>query len=276
MCDIIFLRYLNQIICFSYSLDHLKYFAFYFSYFSNLRGLLVNSRTSFSSFNSVYKEFKFQGWNFCKFSDFNFVGRISTDSIINHKRKLKLLIKFNYSTNLFSLVHSINKIIFIWIFKYSRSDYFWDIWGELDIYLYKLLWKWSQRRHPRRPNSWIYNKYWKFFGGIWRFFTQNILTGEVCILRSHYTKEYLVYRLPFSLSSFNLLDKTKTENIYSVRLENLFTGIVRILWKKQGGLCFFCHQVLIVSTVNSFKILRVKNCNHSFKNFILLHHYCLI
>ena len=62
---------------------------------------------------------------------------------------------------------------------------------ELDVYLYRLLWKWAKRRHPRRNNTWIYSKYWKVFGGIWSFYVVNNLNGELTFLNSHvYLKKH--------------------------------------------------------------------------------------
>lgn len=226
------------------------------------------------SLKSIYQNFEFQYWTLKKSFKYNTTIKITYLIIKEHKRKMKYMIKNNYSEHPFQLLNGLNKIIYNWVFKNSISDYYLDIWSELDIYVYKLLWKWAKRRHPRRPNTWIYNKYWKFFSGIWRFFTRNPTTGEIQILRSHYMSKRKIYRLPNFVNSFSTLNENKIEIFYFKRLINTFSGIVRILWKKQRGKCFICQHILTVKSYNNLKIYRIKKDGTNILSYVILHSYC--
>lgn len=79
--------------------------------------------------------------------------------VCNYKVILKSIIKNSYNLPIFKVVKKINKEIINWNNKrYCSVD---CLNLELDLYLYKLLWKFVRRSHSRRGKIWVYNKYWK-------------------------------------------------------------------------------------------------------------------
>lgn len=260
---------------------------FFFSNFHNFKEVIshffnfLSARNIFIcnsifSLKTAYNGFDFLGWNFLKLKNGFFCGNVSLNSIRKHKSKLKLVIKNFGNRPVFSLINIINKLIFNWSLQYSCSDCSWDIWGELDIYLYKLLWKWARRRHPRRPKTWIYQKYWKFVGSNWRFFSSNVLNGSVYFLRSHSQFNSLVYRLPASLNPYNLYNNTKVVKCQFKSFLSLFKGVFRILWVNQEGICFSCKRTFNFSTSFDFKVSKISKSNNNILNLVLLHRFCNI
>nr|AST09073.1 putative reverse transcriptase and intron maturase [Eutreptiella pomquetensis] len=47
-----------------------------------------------------------------------------------------------------------------WTNFYKDSDYFYVVCLEVDIYLFRLLWKWVHKRHPSRSSIWLLKRYW--------------------------------------------------------------------------------------------------------------------
>lgn len=269
-----FFRYLNHFIIFSCNLNCLKLFSFILRQFFFLRGLLTKEEILPTYMKSVHESIKFEGWKFKRYIKVNSKGEISNNSIQEHKRKLKCLVKDSYIEHSLQLLKRMNKLIYIWSFKYNLCDYYSDVWSELDIYVYKLLWNWTKRRHPRRPNTWIYNKYWRFFSGIWRFFIRNPLTGEIYILRSHYMSRQKIYRLPNSIDSFELLNRSKVENIYFNRFTKIFNGVIRVLWKKQKGKCLVCQHLLVIKNYSNLRVVKVIHEKMCLLDYVVIHDYC--
>lgn len=211
---------------------------------------------------------KFKGGFFC--------GDVSNNSIRRHKSKLKLVIKNFGNRPVFNFINIINKLIVSWCLENSSLDSSWDVWGELDIYLYKLLWKWSRRRHPRRPKTWIYRKYWKFVGGSWRFFSVNPLNGNVYFLRSHSRFNLFIYRLPASLNTYYLYNDSKVIKLQFKMFLNLFKGLFRLLWINQRGVCFCCKRSFNFFNYSNFKVSKISKSNNRIVNLVLLHNFCNI
>ena len=58
------------------------------------------------------------------------------------------------------LISKLNPIIRGWA-NYHNSVVSSDTFRTLDHKIWELLWKWTKRRHPKKPKDWIVNKYWK-------------------------------------------------------------------------------------------------------------------
>nr|AYB71446.1 roaA [Trachelomonas grandis] len=273
---IITFRYLTNFVIFSYDINCLKFFLFALYRFVYIRGFLNENQDLQIFIKSIYQVVYFQGWSLSRSFTFDTINQISILLVKDHKRRMKCVVKRNYSKHPFKLLKEMNQLIYIWVFKNSLVDYYYDVWGKLDIYLYKLLWKWAKRRYPRRPNSWIYNKHWKFFSGIWRFFVKDSLSGEIQILRSHYLLKRKIYRLPNFINIFDISNKIKVENLSFNRFIDTFKGVMHLLWKRQKGRCFVCQGILIVRNFSNFKIIRIKNSLRHLLSYGIIHNYCCL
>lgn len=234
------------------------------------------------NFFSINEGFNFFGWKFFDLKSDFFLGHVSLDNIKRHKLNLKNIVKSSLFCNSFYLIDILNKNIFIWLLDYSFSDSFKLYISGLDIFLYKILWAYVKRIHPRRPNTWIYNKYWKYYNYIWLFSIYDLNKAGVLFLKLHSfynLKNYNNFSNFFSI--FNYLNQ-KRLNYVVYRCFNLnFNFVYLYLWKRQSGLCFFCKRLLdyyssynynlkIISNISSgrFKYLR------TFSNLVLVHNIC--
>jgi RNA-directed DNA polymerase len=199
---------------------------------------------------------------------------MSLNTISSYKIKLKLIIKNSFSLAVFQLISLVNNSIFFWMNSFTILDCFSDICGALDVYLYKLLWKWAKRRHPRRPNTWIFNKYWKYFSGQWKFFCLKSTTGNVYILKSHFIKNILFLRLPYSINVLNLFNLKKVNKFFFRSFGSFFLEVFKFLWCKQKGICFLCHRNLVIIDVNSVSLYYLSKNKVLLSNLALVHSYC--
>nr|YP_010700286.1 putative group II intron reverse transcriptase/maturase RoaA [Euglena undulata]WCH63430.1 putative group II intron reverse transcriptase/maturase RoaA [Euglena undulata] len=207
----------------------------------------------------------------------NFRIRISEKFIKNYKLKIKLLIKSNYNKSIIKLLNLLNGEISSWISSNIFSDNLKETCFDLDTYVYKALWKYVKRCHPRRPNTWIYSKYWKCFSGLWRFFILDSLSNKIIFLKSHFILKSNFYRVPSFLNAYSKFDKNKLLMSLFEKLDNNFKGNLHLLYRKQNGLCFLCNKPL---SINNYKLLDSTNFKYTkvklLHNLFLVHLYCNI
>lgn len=241
-----------------------------------------------SHFNvlSFYAGFNLFLWKFFLLKSDFFNLELSTDNIRRHRLILKNFVKF--SSDIFCLVEHLNLEIFSWLLNSFFSDSALNVFLSLDIFLYQLLWNFLKRRHPRRPRTWIYNKYWKFYNGFWRFFVYNPYRSKVIFLTLHSFFPISFFRNRFFFNIFEYYNRIKFYSIYSKMSLSFVDKFFFYLWKKQSGLCLVCHQLFDFSKqficrivpVNGFisYFFRVNfyKSNFLFTRFILVHSYCIL
>lgn len=235
-------------------------------------------------FYDVFADFSFDlfssslnllDFSFIKVNDSIIYSIFSQDFLRVYKLKLKLLVKnCGFNSNIFLFLKLLNRVIFVWSVNYNFLNCFYDIWSAIDVYLYKLLWRWARRRHPRRPNTWIYAKYWRIFSGVYKFYTINYLTGNFLILRSHYYLHNFISRLPIALNFYNNFDEKKFNFFAFMRFKQHFNGLFGYFWFKQKGLCFVCKKSFDISNFNGIKFQTNTVLTNNIYNYYLVHAYC--
>nr|YP_009145520.1 RoaA [Trachelomonas volvocina]AKL82433.1 RoaA [Trachelomonas volvocina] len=270
-----FIHFLNSITIFTKNIESLKGLERILFEFFSIRNLKISEKRLIFNFKELNSGFNLLGINFYLSQSGSCLTKFSIDLIRLHKAKIKGIIKNSNNIDVASLILSINKIIIIWSAEYNCINSFWDVCGELDVYVYKLLWKWAKKRHPRRNNKWIYSKYWKVFLGNWKFFSYENNKGNIVYLRSHYFPNTSFHHLPLYTNLYDILDSTKLANSYFNKFKNLFSGIYRILWKKQNGCCFLCKKPFFFVTITSIKIWKIRGRNNFLANLVLVHNHCV-
>ena len=227
-------------------------------------------------FRFFSKTFTFIDFSFINLKNFTVAIDFSTNFLRFHKLKLKLLVKKTQSNlSLFNFLRKINKFIFLWTINYNFIDCLFDVWNDLDIYLYRLLWGWVRRRHPRRPNTWIYSRYWKSFSGFHRFYAVRNLNNDFCILRSHFYIPVFVSLLSSNINFYSHTDTNKINFFYFKKFELTFCGIFKYFWLKQKGICLICKKNFYSFDFNFMKVYNLNCLKSDISNFALLHYYCL-
>nr|YP_009145411.1 RoaA [Cryptoglena skujai]AKL39036.1 RoaA [Cryptoglena skujai] len=273
-----FLRYLNTFFIFSLGVSSLFHFFSFLDEFLSFRGLkILKSEVKFSN---IFIGFNFMGWKFCYLKNNFFGSVVSHFTVIVHKRNLKTLLKSFKGSDIFLLIKRVNYIVSYWINNYSFSYSLWDISAELDVYLNKLFWIFVKRRHSRKNNIWIYSKYWKFLMGRFYFYSLNPLSGNICFLKSHNLIKSKIYRLPSSLNIYLIPDLFKLNILWYKKISVLFTGLFKLLYINQYGICPYCNNFINKLSFAKIRILRFSWSNPlfsgKFSKLILLHVNCQI
>lgn len=217
----------------------------------------------------------FKGHNFDLFKNcFSSLSKLKLIDVQNYKLRLKTLIKFSFNLTLLKLLEILNKEIYNWVTSIGKFTFI-NLRRELDIYIYKLLWKFVRRLHPRRYNTWIYTKYWRVFSGTYKFAYYDKKIGRFYILKTHtsYFKNSFCFPLQLDLACFFNYRKV----FFSFYKKSRFhlEGIRRLLFVKQKGLCFLCFKPLTFCSSKMF----INDSEIFYKSypvqFFLIHNYCL-
>jgi RNA-directed DNA polymerase len=208
----------------------------------------------------------------CKFfiSPYQFLFSVISNNLQKrYKMKLKNLIKSAYNLNIIKLIELLNGEINLWKQVYNINS---NITAyELDIYVYKLLWKFVKRYHPRRTNTWLYNKYWTCLSGVWRFSFYDTMSGNVFFLNFHSNLKMESSYLPLLTNIFERENSRKLFSLLFAKFMPNFKGINRLLFIRQKGLCNTCFKPL---SLFNFKFS--KFYYNSLYKVKYLHSLCLI
>lgn len=248
----------------------------YLFYLKNLINIFLVTK-GINYYNNSYfvrtflNNFDIQGYKFF-ISPYQFLfSVINSDFKKVYKIKLKNLIKSSYNISIIKLIKLLNIEINFWKQFHNLQGSEKIVSYELDIYLYKLLWKFIKRYHPRRTNSWLYYKYWRCFSGIWRFSFYDSISGNVYFLNFHYSFKKEILYLPLLMNIFEAKNYRKLFCVlFNKSLPN-FKGLNRLLFIKQNGLCNICFKRL-----NIFNFKLIKSYNNIIVTNKYLHYFCLI
>lgn len=230
------------------------------------------------SVGNLYGGLDLFGWKFFFSRSGKFLGTISFDNIKTHKSKLKLVLKGFSLDQFFFKLKKLNYLIFEWSVLYGFADFNYDILGDFDVYLYKLLWNWAKRRHPRRPNTWIYSKYWRFFpsSNSWRFSFLDYSLGKCLFLKSHTSYLSNIYCIPISVNIFDFRNYNKIGLNWIKKYKQILSGFSLFLFKLQSGKCMCCNRFFVDTTIGNIKIFKLKSRFNNITQYVLLHNSCQI
>ncbi len=121
------------------------------------RGLtLSESKTRISHINDG---FDFLGFNVRKYKG-KLLIKPTKSKIKTFMCKIKHVIRINYSAKTSSLIKKLNRIIRGWgyYYRFVNSK---KIFAYADFRIWRMLWQWARRRHPKKGLKWIKRKYFQ-------------------------------------------------------------------------------------------------------------------
>jgi len=126
----------------------------------------------------IEEGFDFLGWNFRKFK-----GKLLIRPSIKSKKKitdkLSKTVKYYHEAKQELLIVKLNQIIKGWA-EYHHCVCAKSTFTLIDHRLWEMLWKWAKRRHPRKHNRWVKNRYWHPRNGRqWSFRTDKVILYQM-------------------------------------------------------------------------------------------------
>jgi len=127
--------------------------------FLSERGLTLSEEKT--KITHIDEGFDFLGYNFRKYSG-KFLTKPSKTGLKKFMDKLRGIIDSNKSSKQESIIRLLNPIIVGWSNYYKHSSAS-EIFRKADYLIFKKLWQWSLRRHPKKSKYWIANRYFRKF-----------------------------------------------------------------------------------------------------------------
>ena len=224
----------------------------------------------------ITEGFDFLGQNIRKYNG-KLLIKPSKGSIKRLLKKVRDTIRRNPTVTAGRLIWLLNPVIRGWA-HYHRYVVSADIFQAVDAQIFRALWRWATRRHPKKSRTWIKEKYFHsvngrnwVFSGMYRDRAATLFYASLLPIQRHVKVK----------SDANPFDPT-WEIYFEKRLGVKMVGTLRgrrqliHLWKEQQGICPVCQQKITTLTGwhNHHIIWRSRGGADSAENRVLLHPNC--
>ena len=243
------------------------------------RGLMLSEEKT--KITHISEGFDFLGFNIREYkSNGKLLTKPSKDAMKRFCDKVRTKIKGNKSAKASSLIRMLNHMIPGWTnyYRYGASS---KAFSRVDYEVYKTLWQWAKRRHPKKGMHWIKDRYFKqLHGREWCFatITKNKKSGKETTLslkRLADTPILKYVRVRTNTNPYDPADTPYYARRKSKNTENQLREIddlLRMIWIHQEMRCPICGEIIdderrwttIKKTVNGkpFKILIHSSCKN--------------
>ncbi len=233
--------------------------------------------------------FDFLGQNIRKY-DGKLLIKPSRKSQQAFKKKVRSVMSKLKSAPQEQVIRRLNPIIRGWA-QYHRHVVSSVVFSKMDAWIWRVIWRWSVRRHPKKPKSWIKQRYFVREGTRdWIFVDQrsDVYKAEQCLDRE-ITQPQAPRLLFMSSIWIRRHVKVKSEahpydsqwEVYFERrldrkMVHAMTKTLRHLWRKQLGRCPVCQQkVTVESGWNTHHVrAKLQGGATAAKNLVMLHPDC--
>lgn len=298
--------------------------------FLNIRGLKINKKKSkdlYLSFKKTKKEepspkFDFLGFTFMYQSNVR-LSRIisrkdmtnsrkviispSRQNVISFKKKLKTLINKNSNLTAIELLQKLNPVLRGWA-RYFSVSISAKILSEIDNYVYRRLWRWCTRKHPKIGKFHLSDQYfrmgseygvmspvnrkWHFYGrsknkskrvigNNFKFLVFTLLETKILAARKFSIKPSIRKISPYINENKYLEFKAKIAKARTRESSNDFY----VLYNRQKGRCEFCNRPIEFESIiekikpetleiHHIKPLNIGGVHKGYNNRSLLHESC--
>jgi len=129
--------------------------------FLEIRGLRLSETKT--KITHIGEGFDFLGWNFRKYQNGNLIIKPSDKSVKRFVDRLRILFHKMRTATQDELIKTLNSRITGWS-NYHACVCAKQIFNKMDNFIYRKLWKWAIRRHNKKSNDWVKEKYWRSRG----------------------------------------------------------------------------------------------------------------
>lgn len=226
--------------------------------------------------------FDFLGQNVRKYKNGLILTKPSKKNVKAFLKKVHGSIEKHKGSAAGHLIVELNPVIRGWA-NYHRFSASSRTFHMVDSAIFKKLWQWARRRHPRKGAVWVKQKYfttvgtynWVFTGGV------NDKKGNTKLVHLRRAFDVKIQRHTLIHGNANPFDptwETYFEKRLDVKTERNLNGKRRLLhmWKEQKGLCPRCNQKItkITGWHSHHVVWRSKGGTDRAENLILLHPNC--
>lgn len=198
-----------------------------------------------------------EGFDFLGFNVRKFKGVLLTQPSKKCVKKfldsIRYVIDSNKSCRQETLIRLLNPKITGWT-NYYRCGASSRTFQRIDDQIFRKLWQWAKRRHPKKGKRWIANKYFHFYKSRrWRFLVESEKNGKKDIFPLKLAFETKILRHkkikseanPFDVEWKDYFEERMT---YKMLLSLKGRNSLLYMWNKQERKCPLCGQPITAET----------------------------
>ena len=123
----------------------------------NERGLYVKKNRVWIV-NVIYG-FNFLGW-FLQKNNEKIIININRENIKSHQLEIKRFLNSAVFLPIDKVIIQLNQKITYWQLCYCHCSNLFEVWSEMNYYLFWRIWRWCKKRHKNKGTKWLYERYW--------------------------------------------------------------------------------------------------------------------
>jgi len=225
--------------------------------------------------------FDFLGWNFRKYSG-TLLIKPSKKNVQVFYRKVKEVISTNKTAKQANLIRLLNPILRGWA-NYHSPVVAKATFSRLEHLIFRSLWRWSRRRHPRKNPTWIRKKYFPpFEGKKWMFATtvtkENGKKARVALYSLSATPIRRHKKVKGGFNPYDPVDELYGEKLRQERMLHNMRHRKQwmALYRSQHGQCLVCMGPITRESGwhDHHLQYRVLGGSDALVNRVLLHPFC--
>jgi RNA-directed DNA polymerase len=196
--------------------------------------------------------------------------------------KVRQIVKANKQATTGNLIAQLNPVIRGWA-NYHRHVVSKRTFYQVDTAIFKVLWSWAKRRHPKKPRRWVANKYFRTHNGrAWTFVGTLVGKGgkpyELILGRAGDVPIKRHVKIKGTANPYDPQWEMYFEERLRVKMAHQLRGRRQLLylWQQQDGLCPVCHQKItrLTGWDNHHIVWRAHGGSDTATNRVLLHPNC--
>jgi len=226
--------------------------------------------------------FDFLGQNIREYKDGKVLVKPSKKNVKTFLRNIRKLIKENAQATAGNLIMQLNPQVRGWA-NYHRHVSSKQTFVRVDDAIFRGLWQWAKRRHPKKPEKWVKEKYfhpvgernWVFSGAVEG---EDGTVRKVQLFYAHTVPIERHTKIKGEANPYDPAWEMYFEERLGVKMVHNLKGKRQLiyLWKEQNGLCPVCHQKITKLTGwnNHHLVRRGDGGTDRQENRVLLHPNC--
>ena len=198
--------------------------------------------------------------------------------------KIRGIVRENKSAKQISLINLLNPIIRGWA-NYHRHVVSSEIFHWVDNQIWRALWQWAKRRHPKKGKHWIKEKYFKKIAnrnGVFAVQVDGVLpNGKAKVVKLRNASDTLIRRhikIKAEANPFDPAWEPYFEKRLSLKMTDNLMGRRKLLslWRNQEGDCVVCGEKLTQVTGWHVHHIRYRSDggNDNVSNLVMVHPNC--
>ena len=243
--------------------------------FLKARGLELSQEKT--RITHIAEGFDFLGQNIRKYKG-KLLIKPSKKNVKTFLGKVRETVKGNKQAKAGNLIALLNPLIRGWA-NYHRHVSSKRTYVAIDDAIFKLLWQWARRRHPRKTLWWIKEKYFKSVKDRnWVFSGETTDNRELQLVRAADVAIKRHIKIRGDANPYDPEDECYFDQ--RLRMKWLMgekgVGKLRRLWLQQAGICPLCQQKLTNKAECELHhiVRRVDGGSDNLANLVLLHPNC--